>query len=644
MPIRRPITRPSRLAAARPRPAAGEAGAVALARIEEIARNARTAWFGLLAYLAFVGVTLLGVRDIDFYSLEASTTLPLVNVAIPTTLFFLTAPWLGAALHVYLHLYLLKLWDALAEARERVDGLPLGDRVFPWLVIDWALLRRKDKDRATTKRPMAWLANLVTVVLVWLAAPLMLTWAWWRSMPAREELLTLFIAVPLVFSIYAGRKSWRRARRRLKAGRMPPPPVSRGRTWSARCGFVVIGSLLASVSWLRTEGGFDWWANRAIDRWEATFGPIFEDGPGPHGFTIGAQEMQELWVADRVVTLDHLSWRDGDGRVLWTPLAPVDLVGADLAQRPLTWVSSDTGERRFRLAWCRDRELHLIICERIRRRNFTSSEGYKLAIAEKAAQLGRWCSSEGRNFSGSACDAYFRDLENALASEWSEGRLTLIADLPKPPLRNSDLRHVWMNSAFLAGVDLSGARLEGANLSGSTLEGAILSRTNLISANLSLTSAEGADFSYSRLDGASLSWARLSAAEFPSAEMVDVSLTGARLNEANLSLARLSGSDLLYADLGGANLSFAALDDAVMLFTRLDGASLHSVSGLTQEQLEMTLGNDATKLPDGLWIISCVAARDDENDLPEGTFWDAFCGMDEEPQIYYSDTPPERDL
>ena len=52
-------------------------------RINEISLMARTTWFGLLAYLAFVGVTLLGVEDADFFVPSRQTQLPLVNVSDP---------------------------------------------------------------------------------------------------------------------------------------------------------------------------------------------------------------------------------------------------------------------------------------------------------------------------------------------------------------------------------------------------------------------------------------------------------------------------------------------------------------------------------------------------------------------------------
>jgi len=111
-------------------------------RINELSGLARTAWFSLLGYLVFVGITLLGVKDADFFVPTRQTDLPLVGVQIPTASFFWIAPVLGAALYTYLHLFLIKLWDAHAEART-TDA----DATHHWLVGDWSATIRMREAR-----------------------------------------------------------------------------------------------------------------------------------------------------------------------------------------------------------------------------------------------------------------------------------------------------------------------------------------------------------------------------------------------------------------------------------------------------------------------------------------------------------------
>jgi hypothetical protein len=49
---------------------------VALERIRDLTTTARTTWLVLIGFLAFIGLTLLSVRDVDFFSVSATTDLP----------------------------------------------------------------------------------------------------------------------------------------------------------------------------------------------------------------------------------------------------------------------------------------------------------------------------------------------------------------------------------------------------------------------------------------------------------------------------------------------------------------------------------------------------------------------------------------
>ena len=187
-----------------------------LAHIAELSRNARATWFGLNGLLVFVLITLLAHKDADFFAHGALTRLPLVNVEIPVWSFFAFAPLLVAALYIYLHLYLISLWDALADAPARIDGQPLADRVFPWLISHAALWYRSHRwgrdDRSSAPRPFGWVVVLTSVLLGWAFAPLLLLGLWVRSMPAHDERLTLWIAACLLATVAIGYTGFRAAR------------------------------------------------------------------------------------------------------------------------------------------------------------------------------------------------------------------------------------------------------------------------------------------------------------------------------------------------------------------------------------------------------------------------------------------------
>ncbi len=72
----------------------------ALEHIAEICKNARASSFGLFALLAFVGVTLAGHKDSDFFAFGVETQLPLIGGSVPTVTFFFAAQLLVSALYI----------------------------------------------------------------------------------------------------------------------------------------------------------------------------------------------------------------------------------------------------------------------------------------------------------------------------------------------------------------------------------------------------------------------------------------------------------------------------------------------------------------------------------------------------------------
>lgn len=190
-------------------------GELALSRIEALVGRARAIWLVMLGFLAFITLTLMSVRDIDFFSFASATKLPIVDIEIPTAAFLLAATVLATILHTYFHLFLIKLWDALAEAPPVIDGSKLGDRASPWLVVDWALRRRPDK--ATTRRPLDRLAALVIGLIVFLATPLALMGFWWRSLSAHDAMFSLVIGFCSGFCSLVSDESESRAEWRLSS-------------------------------------------------------------------------------------------------------------------------------------------------------------------------------------------------------------------------------------------------------------------------------------------------------------------------------------------------------------------------------------------------------------------------------------------
>ena len=89
-----------------------------LKHIEEVSKNARATWFGMLGVLVFGAVAVAGVEDRDFFTYGVETALPLVGVTVPTVPFFYAAPILILAIYTYLHLY-LRFYSMLSDRERR---------------------------------------------------------------------------------------------------------------------------------------------------------------------------------------------------------------------------------------------------------------------------------------------------------------------------------------------------------------------------------------------------------------------------------------------------------------------------------------------------------------------------------------------
>src|SRR5215217_3193907 len=126
-----------------------------------------------------------------------------------------------------------------------------------------------------------------------------------------------------------------------------------------------------------------------------------------------------------------------------------------------------------------------------------------------------------------------------MAVAYGEGSYMADQSLLDVLAQGGDAWNSWREQNFVFRPDLSKANLPGANLSGANLSGATLSRANFSGANLS----------------------------------------GAKFQSATLNIGtRLTSADLRGADLRGAN--FLGIVD------------------LSQEQLELAIGDENTRLPD----------------------------------------------
>lgn len=542
-----------------------------IARINALTSAGRTNWFGLLAYLVFAFITVLGVEDADFFIPERQTKLPIVGIEIPTEAFFFFAPILGAALYIYLHLYVRKVTAALCMAPARIKGdgpavsTPLERHITPWLLNDFVLRRRGDG--AIDRRPLDGLASATAVALVWLAGPFVMAAMWIRSWPAHNEAITTLAGLCLAICLYTGWTSYIRLHRDLSGTRevtMFSDLVS-----DFMILFVAMG--LLNLGWVKTESGV----------------PYTRVGKQSASLT-GSVSV----FFSTIPNLLDPNW--------WGALTPARLAEVQFSALPPNQADLTAARAAFRERWCKRHGMDAKTCGPVPvpgRALFPNAD-----ILHDS-----WCRERGIE-PGQACAAHVSSMDEAFTTEWTNLRISTLAALPKPDLREADLRGADLSNASLVGIVLRHAQLQGANASGANMEGADLEGALLSGANL--TAAQ--------LDNVNFFQAQIQQTDFDFASLRGSSFVFAGLQGSSLSLVELNGAKLMFADLMALDLTGTSMLDVewaryAPLTSALHGADLRRapIAQETQAALSTTIGDARTLLPertlDGSspWVCTC---------------------------------------
>ncbi|MEP2532911.1 pentapeptide repeat-containing protein [Shimia sp.] len=471
-------------------------------RIDALTKNARATWFALLSVLLFVGITLMGVEHIDFYGVNRATDLPLINVSVPTPLFFYAAPLLVTAIYAYFHLYLIRLWDALGAADATQGDQPLGQAIAPWLLLDSALFLRKSrfgqKDQSTPRRAMEWPNAFWNFLLAWAFGPIVLGFLWLESLAARSFVMTGLIAACLLFALIFAWASMVMMIRRMRDGASANPNVWQG--------------LGINISLILTT---------------------------PFIFIISHSLTEE--PSD------------------WIPLAPLDLTGQDLVERPAGWLPYDIARKEFLSQWCK-REAPA--CQR--------------PSAPKPGWLTR---TFGHPDQADVTPQPEFIPPEAFESEWKARQSATHAALKKPTwsaakATRPDLRHAVMPNAFLPGASLSRAQMQNAILSEAQMQNANLSEAQMQNVNLFEAQIQNANLFRSQMQNADLSGAQMQNANLSEAKMKGAILFRSKMHNSNLSWAKMQNAILIETQMQNANLFRSQMQNAIITGAQMQNADL----------------------------------------------------------------------
>lgn len=498
-------------------------------RIAALTRNAKATWLSLLGVLLFVGITLLRFEHIDFYGYNRQTQLPLIGVSVPTPFFFYAAPILVAANYIYFHLYLIRLWDALGTAPARIDGVPLGRAVQPWLVTDAALWLRNrlQNDGCADRRPLEGISAILNLSLSWGFGLIIGGLAWWNAAVARDIYMTALADIALTAMIMVALASFGAMWQRMT--RKTAPKSARSSTTSA----LFIGIFLGFSSYYRTQEPLIW-IPKQIDTTQVAH---------PEQVAYPEYYYKEISFWKRFVTL-----------------AEIDLEGTEIVKRPADWLPYDLVRADYRKNWC-ERE-NKTNCKDLGNdeTRFNAEFWARQNSALVYLQRPKW-HKPGRDkpdFRGANLrDSFLAGLD--LNGARMEAAILTNAQMRGANLSKADMHRADLSKALLNGANLSKANMESARLEGAKIQNAFLTETEMKGADLTDATMYGTDFIDAKmqevnLTNAQMQWTHLTGANLENANMRGTNLTGATMQDTDLKYSLLVGKSGAI-QLGGTSFS-----------------------------------------------------------------------------------------
>ncbi|NOY72538.1 MAG: pentapeptide repeat-containing protein [Gammaproteobacteria bacterium] len=191
-----------------------------LSQVESLSKNTRNVFLSTILACIYSWLTLATTSDMALISNSASSTLPIINTAIPIVGFYWVAPLLLLGLYFYLHLYLQRLWDVLAELPAVFpDGNSLDKKIYPWLLSGLV-----NSHFSTLKQQRPRFSRLqvgLSILLSWWLVPITFFIFWISYIPRHDGYGTALHTALLVVAIYVGIRFYVSARDTLCRQQQP---------------------------------------------------------------------------------------------------------------------------------------------------------------------------------------------------------------------------------------------------------------------------------------------------------------------------------------------------------------------------------------------------------------------------------------
>ncbi len=520
-----------------------------LKTVEELAKNAGKLFLSMLLASAFTLLTIEKTQDLQLLTDAGTAKIPILDIDVSVRAFFGLSPVILLMLYVAFHLYLQRLWEALATLPAIFpDGATVDQKTYPWLLSD--LVRDYFPRLSKTRKPLYQAQSLLFLFLGYWFVPLVTLPFWARALCRRDWIITGTHVVVMLLFVWAAIAFHHLAVITLRHD------TRRLFDWVAWRGYSWYGAKVRNVAIaLLCSGLFFWFSVSAFNGIpRERYLPHRQPGPDLGMFNLRRwtpRVLEEVGFRpfvnfnDTEMSVKPASWIDR-----YAIITPSPFQNVEFDRRMTQPLDADNTE----IAQVKPAQL----------------KGCDLRYADAARSF--MVRADLRNANLDNASAMYSDLRDANLRNASLCGTNLMlallnrADLSYSHLQKSDLAWADLRNTDLRGANLEGAFLTEANLTGALLANAKLSGANLAGADLRGCSILMTDFSGANLNGANLDkQLDLTGSTFRGANLAESILRGAKLGGADFAEANLQGADLRGADLShiictGANLYGAIYD------------------------------------------------------------------------------------
>jgi uncharacterized protein YjbI with pentapeptide repeats len=177
----------------------------ALGSVEALSQNSAKVFITILVAVVYSFLTIAGTKDVEVLTNSNSSRLPVIGAEIPIVGFYVATPLILLALFIYFHIYLQRLWEAIAKLPAVFpNGRRLDEKTYPWLMND--LARQHFPRLRSPAPPLAGLQAALSIFLGYGIVPLTLGALWLRFLRFATPFVTgihlIVIAVAIGSAAY----------------------------------------------------------------------------------------------------------------------------------------------------------------------------------------------------------------------------------------------------------------------------------------------------------------------------------------------------------------------------------------------------------------------------------------------------------